>query len=150
MLLNYAEAKIELNEIDQSCLDAINAIRRRPSVLMPLIAAGKGQEEMRKIIRRERKVELAMEGLRLQDIRRWQIADKAMDGPLYGRPQKPYSYKDQGTPVFDDNGIPDYSSYADKLRVIEVRSFNADRDYLWPIPQSEIDVNDQLEQNPGY
>src|SRR5690606_30270115 len=64
VLLNYAEAKIELNEIDQSCLDAINEVRGRESVQMPPIAAGKSQADMREIIRRERKIELAMEGLR--------------------------------------------------------------------------------------
>ncbi|MCE5180073.1 MAG: RagB/SusD family nutrient uptake outer membrane protein [Porphyromonadaceae bacterium] len=150
VLLNYAEAKIELNQIDQDCLNAINAVRGRESVQMPPIALGKSQIEMRKIIRRERKIELAMEGLRLHDIRRWKIAEKVMPGPLYGRPQKPYNYADQGIPVFDENGNPDYSSYADKLRVVEVRSFNPARDYLWPIPQKDMDVNDQLIQNPGY
>lgn len=150
ILLNYAEAKIELSQIDSDCLGAINAIRDRVSVKMPLISTGKSQSEMRKIVRRERKIELAMEGLRLQDIRRWKIADKVMPGSLYGRPQKPYNYANQGIPVFDENGNPNYSAYADKLRVIEVRSFNASRDYLWPIPQKDIDVNDKLVQNPGY
>ncbi len=91
-----------------------------------------------------------MEGFRLQDIRRWKIADKVMPGPLYGRPIKPFDYADLGIPVFDENGNPDYSSFANKLRVVEVRSFEADRDYLWPIPQKEMDVNDQISQNPGY
>ncbi|MCG6189540.1 RagB/SusD family nutrient uptake outer membrane protein [Maribellus maritimus] len=150
VLLNYAEAKIELNQIDQDCLDAINAIRDRESVKMPLIVTAKSQTEMRQIIRRERKIELAFEGFRLQDIRRWGIAEKAMSGSLYGRPQKPYNYSDQGIPLFDNDGIPDYSSYADKLRVVEIRSFNPTRDYLWPIPQKDMDVNDQLVQNPGY
>jgi hypothetical protein len=150
MLLSFAEAKIELNQIDQDCLSALNAIRDRQSVKMPLIAAGKSQVEMRKIVRRERKIELAMEGFRLQDIRRWKIAEKVMPGPLYGRPQKPYSYPDMGIPVFDENGIPNYSSYSSKLRVVEVRAFNAGRDHYWPIPQKDIDVNDQLVQNPGY
>src|SRR5690606_28411199 len=71
VLLTYAEAKIELNQIDSDCLDAINLLRDRESVKMPLISAGKSQVEMRKIIRRERKIELAMEGFRLFDIRRW-------------------------------------------------------------------------------
>ncbi len=150
MYLIYAEAKIELNQIDQSALDAINAIRGRESVKMPAITAGKSQSEMREIIRRERKIELAMEGLRLQDIRRWKIADKVMPGPLYGRPQKPYSYKDQGTPVILANTIPDYSSYQDKLSVVEPRIFDPNRDYLWPIPLSELDANKKMVQNPNY
>jgi len=149
VLLNYAEAKIEMNEIDNSCLEAINHVRGRESVQMPPIAVGKSQAEMRTIIRRERKIELALEGLRLQDIRRWGIAEEVMPGPLYGRPQKPFSYEDQGVPTFK-NGHPDYSSYADKLSVIEQRVFNPQRDYLWPIPQSEMDINPNLVQNPNY
>ncbi|MEQ8881645.1 MAG: RagB/SusD family nutrient uptake outer membrane protein, partial [Cyclobacteriaceae bacterium] len=118
VLLNYAEAKIELNEIDQSCLDAINEVRGRESVAMPPIASGKSQSEMREIIRRERKVELALEGHRLQDIRRWGIAEDVMDGALYGRPNEDYGYADLGTPVIDENGNPDYGlvDYTDKLR----------------------------------
>lgn len=150
VLLNYAEAKIELDQTDASCLAAINAVRLRPSVNMPPIAADKTQEEMRTIIRRERKIELAMEGLRLQDIRRWKIAEKVMPGPLYGRPQKPYSYNNQGRPVIDNDGVIRYAGYSDKLSVVETRIFNAGRDYLWPIPQSEMDINKQLVQNPGY
>jgi len=119
---------------------------------MPAIASGKNQAEMREIIRRERKVELAMEGLRLQDIRRWGIAEAVMDGPLYGRPNEDFGYSDLGIPVFDDNGNPNYGlvDYTDKLRIVEVRSFNPDRDYLWPIPQADIDTNDQLDQNSNY
>lgn len=150
VLLTYAEAKIEMNQIDQSVYDAINSVRGRESVQMPPIESGKSQAEMRDIIRRERKIELAMEGFRLADIRRWGIAETAMNGPLYGRPSSPYSYQDIGIPAFDEDGLPDYSSFSDKLRVVEQRSFNPQRDYLWPIPQSEIDVNDQLTQNTGY
>ena len=150
VLLNYAEAKIELNQIDESCLNAINAIRGRESVQMPAIEPGKSQAKMREQIRRERKIELAMEGLRLQDIRRWGIAHKVMPVPFYGRPNKPYNFADIGIPVIDEDGLPDYSAYADKLGIVQMRFFDQSRDYLWPIPQKEIDVNDQLEQNPGY
>jgi len=148
--LNLAEAKIELNEIDTECLNAINVVRGRASVNMPAVEPGKSQREMRTLIRRERKVELAMEGLRLHDIRRWKIAHLVMPGPFLGRPNKPYSYKDQGIPTIDDNGVIDYSGYIDKLTVVEQRFFNAERDYLWPIPQEEMDVNELLEQNNGY
>lgn len=150
VLLNYAEAKIELNQIDQSCLDAINAVRQRPTVAMPPIPAGKSQAQMREIIRRERKVELAMEGLRLQDIRRWRIAEKVMPGPLYGRPQKPFNYADQGVPAIDADGAINYSAYANVLALVEQRIFNPQRDYLLPIPQREMDINSLLVQNPNY
>jgi hypothetical protein len=148
--LTYAEAKIELNQIDASVLQAINAVRGRASVKMPAIEAGKSQAEMREIIRRERKIELALEGLRLADIRRWKIAEKVMPGPLYGRPNKPYSYKDQGVPRILSDGSIDYSGYSDKLTVVEPRLFDPNRDYLWPIPLRELDANKKLIQNPNY
>lgn len=148
--LNLAEAKIELNQIDEECLGAINTVRGRESVKMPAVSIGKPQSEMRTLIRRERKVELAMEGLRLFDIRRWNIAHLVMPGPYYGRPNKPYSYKDQGIPVIDANGVISYAGYANKLTVVEQRYFNADRDYLWAIPQKEMDINKKLVQNKGY
>src|SRR5690606_30208385 len=72
VLLNYAEAKIESNDIDQSVYDAINLVRSR--VDMPEVSAGKSQAELRSIVRIERKSEFAFEGLRLYDIRRWKIA----------------------------------------------------------------------------
>lgn len=157
ILLNYAEAKIELNEIDQTVLDAINQIRARAygvdykldSSLYPIITCT-DQKELRKIIRRERKIELAMEGFRLKDIRRWGIAHKVLNGPLYGRPKKEYGYKDVKAPAFDEDGVPNYEIHAEKYVVVEQRSFNPNRDYLWPIPQKEIDVNRQMVQNPNY
>lgn len=145
VLLMYAEAKNELAQMDQSAYDAFNLVRTR--VNMPIVN-GKSQSEMRYIIRQERKVELAMEGLRFFDIRRWGIAQYVMNGPLYGRPKREYLI--EYVPTFDENGIPQYNNYADKLRVFDQRAFNADRDYLWPIPQKELDINTHLIQNPGY
>lgn len=128
VLLTYAEAKIELGEIDNSVVDAINMVRQRPDVDMPPIEMGLGQQEMREIVRNERAVELAFEGLRYFDIRRWGIAEDVLNGKVYG---------------FLRNGVPS------ELPSFE-RRFRADRDYLWPIPLDEILLNPNLEQNPGY
>lgn len=149
VFLNYAEAKIEANQIDQSVYDAINTVRTRPSVNMPPIALGKTQSELRSIIRKERKYELSLEGIRLFDIRRWNIADKVMAGNLLGRIPRGYL---SSAPAIDENGTPDYSSVANKnqMRVMEVRLFNKDKDYLWPIPRLEREINKALEQNPNY
>jgi len=146
VLLTYAEAKIESNDIDQSVLDAINKVRSRPSVEMPAVTTT-NQEELRRIVRRERKVELAFEGFRYYDIRRWGIAEEAMNRPAYGRPKGSFDIIE--IPEIDENGIPHYNN-PDKLRNIAPRTFDPNRDYLWPIPQSEMDVNPNLEQNPGY
>lgn len=149
VLLNYAEAKIEANEIDQSVYDAINEVRTRPSVIMPPVTSGKTQVELRSIIRKERKYELSGEGLRLFDIRRWKIADQVMTGNLLGRVPNGYL---SDAPTIDEHGSPDYSAVANKgaMRVIEVRLFDKEKDYLWPIPRLETEVNKALVQNPNY
>ena len=149
VLLNYAEAKVELNEIDQSVYDAINQVRQRPSVNMPPITAGKTQAQLRSVIRKERKYEFPAEGLRLFDIRRWNIAHDVMPGKLLGRVRNAFL---TNAPVIDDNGTPHYEGVtnSNQMRVIETRLYNKERDYLWPIPRLEIEVNPLLTQNPGY
>lgn len=151
ILLIYAEAKIEANQIDQSVYDAINAVRQRPTVNMPALPTGLNQAQLRSAVRKERLYELACEGIRLYDIRRWRIAEKVVNGPFYGRPLRGYL---SAAPTIDENGIPDYSNVPnkDEMRVVEVRKFTKeeDRDYLWPIPQREITANPMLVQNPGY
>ena len=131
VLLMYAEAKIELGQIDESVYEAINQIRQRPTVEMPPVTAGKTQAELREIVRDERAVELAFEGLRIFDINRWKIGE-VKAGLLQGM-----WYVDQNTGEWK---ILNYGTEANF----------SERDYLWPIPQSEMDINDVLTQNPGY
>lgn len=149
ILLIYAEAKNELGQLDQSAYDAINLVRARPSVNMPSITTGKSPAEFRSLVHKERLYELAMEGFRLTDLRRWKIAEKAMTGNFYGRVQRGLV---AAAPQLDENGLADYSAVPNRadLRVIEVRSFNRSRDYLWPIPNIETVTNPKLTQNPGY
>jgi len=150
VLLIYAEAKIELGQADASVLDAINQVRARAyseEASYPEVTTT-NVDELRTILRRERKVELAQEGFRLYDLRRWGLLAQAVPGVLVGRPQGAYSL--QGIPVFDEDGFPDYSAYQDILKLVDTKVFNAGRDELWPIPQQELDLNDRLVQNPGY
>jgi hypothetical protein len=149
ILLIYAEAKNELHQLDQSAYDAINLVRTRPSVNMPPITSGKSEAEFRSLVRKERLYELAMEGFRLSDLRRWKIAEKAMTGNFYGRVQRGLV---AGAPQIDDNGLADYTNVPNRadLRVVEVRTFDKDRDYLWPIPNIETVTNPSLKQNPKY
>lgn len=149
VLLIYAEAMIEANNIDQSVYDAINSVRQRPTVEMPPISSGKSQQELREIIRMERLFELAGEGFRMVDLRRWEIADKLMNSTLYGRIPKGLLSE---APRIEPSGYVDYSSVGNRssMRVIENRKFNSGRDYLWPIPNIEVVTNPNLEQNPGY
>ncbi|MEM9886597.1 MAG: RagB/SusD family nutrient uptake outer membrane protein [Bacteroidota bacterium] len=150
VLLTYAEAKIEAGDIDASVLEAINEVRQRAysGGDFPAISTT-DQDELRDIIRRERKVELADEGFRLIDIRRWGIAEEVMPGTLVGRPKGAYSLLN-ATPQLTKTGHPQYDGILDNYRSVDQRAFLPNRDYLWPIPQKDIDVNGQLTQNPGY
>ncbi|SIQ31176.1 RagB/SusD family nutrient uptake outer membrane protein [Maribacter ulvicola] len=132
VLLMYAESKIELNEIDTSVYDAINAIRQRPTVEMPAITEGKTQSELRQIVRDERVKELAFEGLRLYDLNRWELGEAKvglLEGMLY---------------------LNENSGEWETLDYGQVAKFNPARDYCWPVPQKEMDINDVITQNPGY
>lgn len=134
VLLTYAEAKIEQNQIDQSVYDAINKVRARENVNLPAIETGKSQGQLREILRRERRVEFAMEEHRLFDIRRWKIAEQVMPGNVYGILN------------YWNSERSDYGQHV----LVESRQFNAQRDYLWAIPQSEMDVNENLGQNSNW
>ncbi|UFH54268.1 RagB/SusD family nutrient uptake outer membrane protein [Spirosoma sp. KNUC1025] len=134
ILLTYAEAKVELNQLDASLFTALNTVRNgRLDVKQPFISSTATQAELRAIVRRERAVELAFEGLRLFDIRRWKIAETAVPGPVYG-----ITYKDA-------------SGALATVQVVAVnRTFDATRHYLWPIPQKERNLTPTLTQNPGW
>lgn len=147
VLLNYAEAKLEANQVDRSVYDALNKLRLR--VNMPAIQEGQSLAALRTIIRKERKAELAGEGLRYFDIIRWRIAEQVLQGPCYGRIPTGLL---ASAPTFDENGTPDYRgvSNAGEMRIIQTRIFDPKANYLWPIPDIELQTNDQLVPNPGY
>lgn len=122
VLLTYAEAQNEAVGPDQSVYDAINALRTRPDIRMPEVPKELSQGQMREVIRRERRVELAFEGLYYSDILRWKTAEKENNGSMH-----------------NNEGV-----------VITKRSFNPARDYLWPIPYNQTVLNPNLEQNPKW
>lgn len=153
ILLTYAEAKIELNQIDATVIDAINAVRRRsgqPNIILS------NQAKLRQLVRRERAVEFATEGLRLFDIRRWGIVEQILNGPIVGAAINPAdvpsipSFGAKGS-VQDLNDIPDYSSSISKrIKSRNETRTNTAKHTLWPIPQGELDKNKNLKQNPNW
>lgn len=147
VLLTYAEAKIELGQVDQSVVDAINKVRTRTTVAMPAITIS-GADEMRKIVRYERTVELAMEGHRLFDIRRWKYAAHVMPGNVLGRKKKLF-YQSPVIPTIDEYGKSHYPKETELFNIIGVNTF-VEKNYYWPVPQKERDLNKNLSQNTGY
>ncbi len=155
ILLTYAEAKIELNQIDADCLAAINQVRGRSDVTMPLVSGGLSQSDMRNLVRYERKVELWNENLRWDDLLRWKRAEVILNRPILGRPLLG-EYNVYPSVQFDSFGDPiyDYTTYTPSpstdYRILFLTSFNKSRDYLWPIPETELNLNPNLKQNPGW
>lgn len=133
VLLMYAEAKVQLGEIDQSVYDAINEVRERPTVELDPIdeTTHPNEEALMDYLMDERAREFALEGLRLFDVMRWGIGED-VEGDVYGA-----HFEDSDGEIYlQDVG---YS-----------RTFS-DHHHLWPIPQSEINSNDSIsDNNPGY
>ncbi|MDQ2665486.1 MAG: RagB/SusD family nutrient uptake outer membrane protein [Gemmatimonadota bacterium] len=127
VLLMYAEAKQSLGQADATALAALNLVRTRSG--MPALASY-GQAE----VRYERRAELAFEGLRLFDLRRWKIAAAVLPTPAV-----------TGIDYINAAGVNVTATQS-----ASARAFTAPKNYLWPIPQSELDLNPTLKQNPGY
>lgn len=137
VLLNYAEAMNEAYgpetaaaaPLTLTALSAVNIVRRRAG--MPNFPVGLSKDAFRTKLRNERRVELAFEDHRFWDIRRWKIGDQTKNILAMNI-------------TLDANSIPVYVP-----RLLEVRSFE-ERNYFYPIPQSEIFKNTNLKQNTGW
>lgn len=148
LLLLYAEAKIEANELDASVYDAINQVRARAG--MPALPGNLSQAALRSALRYERKIELCNDGLRWYDLRRWNIAPQVMNGVIYlNRGAKVWT-KNVISHI-DENSTPIYNS-AEALKYFTTQEvvFKVNKDEYWPIPQQERDANPNLDQNQGY
>lgn len=152
VLLTYAEAKNELSPLDPSAFDAVNQVRRR--VGMPDLQKTDPtkptycgtQDDLRKRIWNEWRVEFALEGGKRQwDIRRWGIAKDVLNAPFEGLR---YTLVDDPNAPKGDNGKKCILYVGEPLKL--AGSHYEDHNYLLPIPQTEIDLNPKLEQNPGY
>jgi len=132
VLLMYAEAKNSLGQMDASVWDkTIKPIRARAGFTDPAALDYPGNSDMTNIIRRERRAEFAMEGLRIDDIRRWKIAEVVLNGYAHGARF--------GDPSVDNGYIR-----------VQKRQFDPSKNYLWPIPAAELQLDSKLTQNPGY
>lgn len=132
ILLMYAEACVETSSMSYQVWNkTVRRIRERAG-FTEASALDYPSGNLREIIRNERRSELAFEASRIKDIYRWKTAETALKGFIHGIRT--------GATVGADNGY---------VR-IENRNFNADKHYLWPIPQKDRDLNKNLEQNPNW
>lgn len=195
VLLNYAEAKAESGTITQEDIDiSINELRKRvgmPPMIMSEVNSnpdwyllspetGFTNVDGPNIglileIRRERTVELAVEGFRWDDLMRWKAGyciDQPITGLYFPGPGE-YDLSGDGKTdviIYSENGSkPDASSgvlvlrinhdvkltegskgYLNPHRDVLRTPFNENRDYLYPIPPAERSLNPNLTQNPGW
>lgn len=133
VLLMEAEALIEVGGYNEAYVsDLINQVRQRQNVMMPKVqdveGTGLSQDEMRKIVRHERRVEFAFEGLRIFDIKRWDVGEQALSVAYGYRPEK-LSYNEA---IYEE-----YEYLTNPI--------GSDRSYLWPIPKVETDSNNAID-----
>jgi hypothetical protein len=133
ILLTAAEARIELNQELTTAQGYINQVRGRSDVNMPNITAT-SQADLRDAVRHERMVELALEGNRFFDVRRWKIAKTAC---TVSAPMKGMRYVASG-------------ATAPSLYTFNRSKTFADKDYLWPVPYNERQLSPKLSQNEGW
>ena len=138
ILLNYAEAMNEYAGPDaEGVRDCLIELRKRAGIEAGDdgkygIADGLSKDQMRELIYNERRIEMAFEEQRFNDLRRWRLAEKVYEQPV------------RGLVITNRDGILTFSDDD----VVNVRWDN--RRYLYPIPYSEVLKNSNMVQNPNW
>ncbi|HMR84006.1 MAG TPA: RagB/SusD family nutrient uptake outer membrane protein, partial [Niabella sp.] len=142
VLLNFAEAQNEFAGPDDDVFQALKDLRKRAGIeagdddmygLKADKTRDKTKEEMRTLIRNERRIEQAFEEHRFWDIRRWRIAETVANTPLHGM-----------SIVKGSSGRLTYSKTQVFTPVFKTMQ------YLYPIPYDEVVKNPKMVQNPGW
>ncbi len=147
--LNYAEALNESNPGNADILKYVNLIRERAGIPQygngvdsngfDMIPAPASQADVRELIRKERRVELCCEGLRFNDIRRWMLGEKLLNGDDYGM--------NFSGSVYSDNPTDTKSFFK---RSVYLKRVFTKKQYWFPIYQDEIDKDPTLVQAPFW
>ena len=135
--LGYAEALNESQGPTGEVYRYINLVRERAGI--PALQEGLTKEQMREAIQQERRVEFNCEGIRFNDVRRWKQGEKFFNTRLFGM-------NFHGSKKSDDRNDP--AAFYQRT-FYKNRYFNQ-RMYLWPVPQTQMDINPNLIQAPGY
>ena len=148
VLLTYAEAKFERDGmISDADLDkSLNLVRNRVNKGMPKLSnalvTGNGLD-MRTEIRRERTIELYLEGFRVDDLKRWKTAETEMPMPLLGIKWKGTEFETR----WKVSGAAPYPLDADGNLILESGRKWSEKNYLYPVPTQQIQLNANLAPN---
>jgi hypothetical protein len=143
VILNWAEAKLEQGTLTQADLDmSINKLRDRVGMKhMNLIELASNGMNLRDEVRRERRIELALEGLRYYDILRWRQGSLlAQDSKGMKRSFALVQNDVKSIPIDAEGNIVVYTG----------NQFVEPKHYLWPVPFAQLQRNPNLGQNPGW
>ena len=148
ILLNYAEAVFERDDrISDSDLNiSLNLVRCRVNKKMPKLSnefVSINSLDLRTEIRRERTIELFHEGFRLDDLKRWKTAETEMPQDLLGIKWKGTEYETAWPKC-------QYTRNADGILVLETGRKWAEKNYLFPLPKDQLQLNPNLKQNRGW
>tara|TARA_R110002050_G_scaffold111752_2_gene225554 strand:+ start:15370 stop:17289 length:1920 start_codon:yes stop_codon:yes gene_type:complete len=141
LYLLYAEVLNEVGAPEGEIFEYVDRVRERAGLEGVVDSWTKysvnpskytSQQGRREIIHHERLIELALEGQRYWDLRRWKKLSDQMNNPIWK------------WNIYDET----VTGYFDRV-ALEFRVFQA-KDYFWPIKLSSIDVNNNLIQNPGW
>ncbi|MCF3107385.1 RagB/SusD family nutrient uptake outer membrane protein [Niabella sp. CC-SYL272] len=120
--LNQIRARAGLQSVEQSWSMYSNRASKYQSA-----------EGLRDIIRQERGIEMAFEGSRFWDLRRWKTAPQTLSSAIYGWDILQTTYEDYNRRV-----------------LLYSPQFIAPRDYFWPVREYNLQINPNLVQNPGW
>lgn len=129
VLLSYVECLVETGDWQNPDVARyINMVRNRAGMPDMDPTVYNSQEKVRELYRRERRVELAFEGRRYFDIRRWGIGPETMTGPIQGA----------------------WNLAANAYVTIEDRACIFPKNDSWPLPQTEVTANENISQPTGW
>lgn len=160
-MLNYAEAKAELGTLTQADLDiSINKLRDRVGMIRMDLGsiptdpkyATDGISPLIAEIRRERRVELFMEGFRYDDLRRWKQGKK-LEVKSYGILWDAAAIARYPNATVKSSVDPaSGKTYVDVYQGTDWDNpvFDEGKHYLWPLPLSALSQNPELKQNPNW
>jgi len=146
VLLNYAEAVYERDDkISNEDLNiSLNLVRCRINPAMPKLSNELVTDNglsMQTEIRRERTIELFLEGFRVDDLKRWKTAEKEMPQDLLGIKWTDSEYQ----------GINfSYQKNAEGCIIVDGGRKWTEKHYLYPLPSDQLQLNKNLKQNPGW
>lgn len=144
VLLNAAEAYAEAGESGKA-LGFVNEVRAR--VGMPALKASLSKEALIERIHNERRIELCFEDHRWADVRRWKLFDKQTAASEVNLPRYKQIYNLYGVSIREGSGTTFNYGLAEKY---ERQTFNAPKNYRFPIPYSEVQRIPNMVQNPGW